>query len=406
MKRFLTIADDLTGASDTGVQMRKRGIQTNIFFKSAFDKQTGSFVIDTESRNMPSRYAYSHIEKLIAGIDFSPFDFVIKKVDSTLRGNIPEEIQAIDAHYKSELLIFMPALPDLGRTTINQIHYIYDQPLLNTEIANDPVKPIVTENIQTLLQTAFPTETVHTISITDLDTTNVDTLKAGRLWAIDAKTNQDMQNIIQLALQTKKKILWVGSAGIADNLLSLLVPARPALALVGSISEVTKGQIDYAKEHNMTVIPIPIHDILLHKNRQQYIQKITNSLAAEADTIILSSATYDRSELDKTITSCIKLGIKKEDVNFTVQSILGDIARQGIRKQKIAGIFLTGGDTAIGFLDQLGCQTVEILDEVITGIPLMQISDQKNNGLKIITKAGAFGNEDAIYFAMKKLKAL
>lgn len=405
MKRFLIIADDFTGANDTGVQLSKRGISTKVFLKTLTNQTADSYVIDTESRNMPSETAYSHLEKIIAPIDFEPFDFVIKKVDSTLRGNILEELQAVDAAYQSELILFMPALPDLGRTTVEQIHYINGQRLLDTEIANDPVKPVTTDNIQTLLQNAFPDETVHALSL-DAISADAEAFQNGRLWAVDAQTNHDMQTIIQLALQTQKKILWVGSAGIADNLMALEMPTAPALALVGSVSEVTKKQIQYAEKHNIAVIQVPIHEILLHKNRSQYAAKIAQSLAAGKDTIVLSSASYHRSELGKTMETCAKLGIKPEDVNFTVQSILGDITRRGMQDQQIAGIFLTGGDTAIGFLDQLACSTVEILEEVLIGIPLMRVCGTENDGLKIITKAGAFGNEDAIYFAMKKLKSL
>ncbi|WP_052009234.1 four-carbon acid sugar kinase family protein [Listeria grayi] len=211
MKRFLIIADDFTGANDTGVQLSKRGISTKVFLKTLTNQTADSYVIDTESRNMPSETAYSHLEKIIAPIDFEPFDFVIKKVDSTLRGNILEELQAVDAAYQSELILFMPALPDLGRTTVDQIHYINGQRLLDTEIANDPVKPVTTDNIQTLLQNAFPDETVHALSL-DAISADAEVFQNGRLWAVDAQTNHDMQTIIQLALQTQKKNL-VGRFG-------------------------------------------------------------------------------------------------------------------------------------------------------------------------------------------------
>ena len=78
-----------------------------------------SIVIDTESRTVHPDHAYEIVSHALEDVDFDSFRYVIKKVDSTMRGNIAAEIKAVDEHFKPELMIFAPALPDLKRTTID-----------------------------------------------------------------------------------------------------------------------------------------------------------------------------------------------------------------------------------------------------------------------------------------------
>ena len=75
-------------------------------------------------------------------MNFADYKYVIKKVDSTLRGNIAAEVAALDRFYKPELVVFMPALPALGRTTVNGIHCLKGVPLTETELASDPKNPV------------------------------------------------------------------------------------------------------------------------------------------------------------------------------------------------------------------------------------------------------------------------
>ena len=48
MDRYLIIADDFTGANDTGVQLRRRGLPTSVIFAGRkLPVGTGCVVIDT-----------------------------------------------------------------------------------------------------------------------------------------------------------------------------------------------------------------------------------------------------------------------------------------------------------------------------------------------------------------------
>nr|WP_243116384.1 putative sulfate exporter family transporter [Fonticella tunisiensis] len=75
-----------------------------------------------------------------------------------------------------------------------------------------------------------------------------------------------------------------------------------------------------------------------------------------------------------------------------------------VSKVKVSGLFLTGGDTAIGVIKNLGSGGSKILSELLPGIPLMSLKGGNWDGLKAVTKAGAFGKEDSIDYCIKRLK--
>lgn len=195
MNRYLIVADDFTGANDTGVQLKRRGVSTSVVFSCEFIGSEGSFVLDTESRAMSPVEAYAAVTAGLKGVDLSAFDRVIKKVDSTLRGSVASEIKATDDLYGSELVVFAPALPDLGRTTVGGVHLLKGVPISKTELASDPKTPVTEDNITRLLEAVYDEPVAH-IPLDAVSGGNVD-FSAGRVFTCDAVTNADLQNIIK-----------------------------------------------------------------------------------------------------------------------------------------------------------------------------------------------------------------
>lgn len=83
---------------------------------------------------------------------------------------------------------------------------------------------------------------------------------------------------------------------------------------------------------------------------------------------------------------------------------MGALTAEVLEACDVSGIFVTGGDTALGLLEALGADGSEILTEVSAGIPMMRLIGGKASGIKMITKAGVFGSPDAITAAFRKLK--
>jgi hypothetical protein len=56
----------------------------------------------------------------------------------------------------------------------------------------------------------------------------------------------------------------------------------------------------------------------------------------------------------------------------------------------------TGGDTAMAILQALNAEELHILGQVIEGIVMSRLAGGAYEGLRIVTKAGAFGEADAL----------
>lgn len=400
MKRFLIIADDFTGANDSGVQLTRRGINTHVVFDPKLILcNDDSYVLDTESRGLESADAYKLLKGLFADIDFTKFDYIIKKTDSTLRGNIPMEVKALYDSLEGRTVIFAPAFPDIGRITINGRHYYNDKPLMETEFAKDPVKPITTDCLKELLEEAFEDECIH-LKPEDLDEFRP---YENTLYSFDCRKSDELIKIVDTFEKAPVKPLWVGSAGICDAILNNSDPVLPSAALITSVSEATGKQVRFAESKGIKIVKVPVHECLI-KRDYKYADEMLSYINEGFDTLLISSATYDRNDLSLSVEAGEKLGLSRLELSSLTQDIMSDLMERVLEKAKISGLFLSGGDTAIGFIKRVNSDGSDIIGEVSNGIPIMRLQNGRFHGLKVITKAGGFGNEDAIVYSLRKLK--
>src|SRR5699024_7966678 len=102
----------------------------------------GVKVVNTESRSICESEAYEKTYAAATLFKNLGVTHIYKKIDSTLKGNFGTEIKAAANVYKPDFIVIAPAFPDMGRTTIEGIHYINGKPLNKTEVVNDPKTPV------------------------------------------------------------------------------------------------------------------------------------------------------------------------------------------------------------------------------------------------------------------------
>lgn len=145
-KSMIVIADDLTGANDTGVQFARRRLQTEVLLEGSpleLSPGTAIVVVDTNSRAIASEQAYRKVQEVAEQAHAAGFRHYYKKLDSTLRGNVGIELKAILDIGIHDFAFVMPAFPKTGRTTIGGQHLLQGIPLSATEIAKDPKCPVL-----------------------------------------------------------------------------------------------------------------------------------------------------------------------------------------------------------------------------------------------------------------------
>ena len=87
MLKLLIIADDLTGALDTGVQLARLGVDTQVLLYEGRGTvrnavTAGTLVVDTESRHLPPARAGEIAAELVQEALESGAEFIYKKTDS------------------------------------------------------------------------------------------------------------------------------------------------------------------------------------------------------------------------------------------------------------------------------------------------------------------------------------
>lgn len=401
MKKFLIIADDFTGANDTGVQLRKKGLRTiTVFNPDAVNEGNLSYVIDTESRPLKSSEAYEKVNNASKKINFKNFDFVYKKVDSTLRGNIPEEMKAICDVYNPDIIIFDPAYPDNKRTVLNTNLMVNGVKVEDTEISKDPRNPVHESSIQKLLENGLKINVRH-YNLEEIRKNSI-SFSNGRVFTFDTEKNDDFKNIISTAVKSEKKILWCGSAGLANAIINFIYPTNPVLSIIGSISDVSRKQVEYELSHGGSEVKLDIASIMKGNSIDKYVDEAVKILKMGKDTMVVSAPTRD--DYDRAVECGKKKGMSKTEVSKYTQDVLGKVTEKILDSADVSGLFMTGGDTAISIINSLDIDSVEILQEIMPGIPLNKVNSGKHQGMKAVTKAGAFGKEDALTFSINKLK--
>lgn len=431
MKQIAIIADDLTGASDSGVQFARKGLQTQVFFDSeqvSKQQQTmEAIVIDTDSRSVAQEMAYARVKEAACHIDQAVFPHIYKKMDSTLRGNLGVEIDAVMDVIPFDFAVVAPAFPKIGRTTSQGVHYLHGVPVSETEIANDPKCPVKESDLVKL----FSSQSKRKVGLIPLEI-----LRAGKdpvhqnikllleakteLIVFDATSEEDVRHIAEWVAQTSYKTLWAGSAGLADFLpsaLSLPVHAsesapeslsgtKPVMLVAGSISQVTRGQVAaYNKEPQVIAVELnTVQAIASEEGLKAEIERCGVELQAALkngfDVSLCASSSPEQVQLTKAAGS--QRGLDSTEVSNQISHILGAIASEIMQSIELQGVILTGGDTAKGVCKHLGVSSIQLIKEIEPGIPLGLLVREKP--VWAVTKAGAFGNEQSLSKAKKALK--
>lgn len=320
-----------------------------------------------------------------------------------MRGNISQEIKAVDDALHPELVVFAPALPALGRTTMDGVQCLRGVEICKTELSKDPKNPVMEDNLVKLLEQVYE-EPVQLKYLPDVRSQSF-SFDGGRVFVCDAESDDDLKRIIAAARQDGRRTLYVGTAGMADNLMELENPTLPSFGVVASISSVANEQMHYCERAGYAMVKVPVAQIMMGTARAgEYRDMAVEYLKSGRDTILLTDTAYDRELIELSQEVGEKSGMDLTEVGDYVRSLMGRMAKEVLDAAEVSGVYLTGGDTALGMLMNIGADGAEILAEILVGVPLVRVKGGAYEGLRLVTKAGAFGTEDAAAFAMRKIK--
>ncbi|WP_077328783.1 four-carbon acid sugar kinase family protein [Virgibacillus siamensis] len=428
MKKLIgIIADDLTGANDSGVQLIEKGINTSVLFDIPRnqDNLDSGLVIDTNSRALSGEEAVSLTTKAGSFLKQSGYQSIYKKMDSTLRGHIGIELKALYNVFTPEFVFIAPAFPQLGRTTKDGIHYVNGVKIAETEISKDPKHPVMESSIPKLLEQEIgqPVGLLKKADIEDEESfrETINEFKRNKINYIvcDAESQRDLQQAVQKMVTASERIIWAGSAGLAEVLpyvlgISQKIDKRSfpisnrVMTVCGSLSQVTQNQVSYAiRQPDVTAVELDPLQIFVNDwetHRRDIIARMLEGLQNGNDIILYVPS---NPEVRKSVMEAGKdLNLTGYQIGERISGSIGEIVATIAEKNKdLTGLVLTGGDTAKDVSHHLGGIGFHLIKQVEAGIPLGTLIGTDVN-YAVVTKAGAFGDESSIYRAMRELKGV
>lgn len=411
MIKMLMLADDITGALDTGVKFAVSGARTKVTtdrnhnFKEE-SEDTDVIVINTETRHLSPLEAYDIVFEIVKRAVSVGILHIYKKTDSALRGNIGSELCAMLDASEEKILPFLPAYPQMNRITVDGIHYIDDIPVHLSEFGKDPFEPVTSSYVPEVIrqQKQIYVKTLSTVGGNCF--TYHDEIEKG-IYVIDTAEQEDLLPIAEnLYMQTGLKIM-AGCAGFASILPTLLkmngnVPTLPVfqkkfLVICGSVNQITKNQLDYAEAKgfwrgHLSPEQKVENNYFETESGKHYIEAMAEICKKNSLVII---DTGDSKEYQKAIQYAEKRGLTVEDVRVQLTKNFALLTKKLLEKESCMTLMVTGGDTLTGFLNEIKCNGLMPIGEMEPGTVLSKYA-LEGRELHIISKSGGFGDEKLI----------
>jgi D-threonate/D-erythronate kinase len=419
MEKIVIIADDLTGAADTGVQFcpffdRTILVSYRQFLRSEGGDSllfSGAAAVYTNSRALGTGSARQRTVSVARSLTQIRSLWVYKKVDSCLRGNPGAETEALMDELGYSLSFIAPAFPVMGRTTEHGIHRVHGVPLHATELSKDPVAPVSESVVSRLVaaQCHYPVDHIDVCFLEeDEETLRAEIRRRARLGArhlvFDAVTDTHLDRIARLALTMDSRVLPVGSAGLAAGLGRCLTsgpknrPRPPGkcgkgsiLMVCGSTSRVTRLQVDtLTGTCPYTELRLDLGDLTGRDQDAWRLAKIHTArrILSGGHLVITVRGSADEGEQTDTPGG-------RRDAESIVKA-LGHLVAEIVTAITPGLLFLTGGDTADAVLTAAGVERINIRGEIIPGVAEGASSGGALEGVTVVTKAGAFGQKDTL----------
>ena len=423
MVKLLILADDFTGALDTGVQFSGKGIRTQVVVSGHWvepDSDCDVMVIDVETRHVPKEKAYEIVYDVCQQAVKYGICCFYKKTDSALRGNVGSELQAAADAVFGKNIVFVPAFPAMRRITVDGVHYIDGIPVKESVFGQDPFEPVMYDRVDELLRATGYRGGVIGVSKAERKLQTAEDWKTQaseerrqkaaeaakqQLFLYDAETDADLDEIAEAVSKKSDIPILAGCAGFAAKLPELLkLPVKKSgdvklkenlVFLCGSVNPITKSQIVYGEKMGIPRIHLKPEEKLeiSYWDQPEGLGKIRQLAKDGMQHIIIDS--NDEEGHNDTMEYAAKKGYSIEDVRVRISETLGYLLKKLIDAGMEGTYLITGGDTLIGFMKAIGVSELEPVNEIRPGCVLTSLNYQDKKHY-VITKSGGFGQERLI----------
>jgi uncharacterized protein YgbK (DUF1537 family) len=414
---LVILADDLTGGLDTGVAFAARGWRTVLRFAGARREARGAsgagscqpqvvtpgdndpaetpvgssawrlapracIVWDTETRHADEESAARAVREVCEHPSVRAAPRVYKKIDSTLRGPWLRELREVWKARVPLTTLLCPAFPAVGRTVVDGEVRIHGRPLAAAGFtAAGPLRELLLQRWcgrVVSLPTGAPEAPLF------------DPDREPWLLLADAATDADLEALVTRLRALDLDRLLCGAGGLAAAWARVLIPEPqplPPLAPISGPVWVIAGSQHAATRAQMQALAAT------PGTRVAWIEANVAGAAARLRDLP-ECVTHGFA-----ITVPVRAGETDPDPNAIDRAWAADLiaALAALAQERgVAAFAATGGETAALLLQAMEAPALEIDRELLPGIPLCRLADGPWAGTPLITKAGGFGEVNAL----------
>ena len=343
------IADDLTGAAELGAIGWRHGLRAEIVRRGQPSGQADLVCVDTDSRACEPAAAAKRAAAAAKLLRAAGAQWIYKKVDSVLRGQVTAELEAVMRQLKLKRALLLPANPSLGRTIKDGQYFVGGRLIHKTEFAHDPHFPRRSAQVLQLLKVPD----FFSLRMANGDRALVD----GVIVIGDAETSADVQN-------------WIGScdaqmlpAGGAEFFNALLAAPLGALA--------ARKFVVAARRQTTPVVSLP-------QELAWGAVFSATAVAAVTQRVVAAFALRPRVILNVGLPP-----VRDAEIAGRLSDHVVRVAERVLRQVPVARVFAEGGATAAELVRRMGWARLEVMRELAPGVATLAVAGEKNLWLTI-----------------------
>ncbi len=437
MAEVLVVADDLTGANATGARFARLGMRVGTVAPEHAPPAMDDYdvvVANLDSRQLAPEHAADRVGDLIGAV--WPVGLVVKRTDTTLRGNVGAELEAawraVRARTPNRVRVralFVPAFPGSDRVTADGQQLLDGLPLERTELALDPLNPMTTSDVAEIVaqQSSLGLRHVPLRRITRAALTEA--LRAGDEPVVlcDALTDRHLADIAEAAAEAHRRdgTVWVSvDPGPFGALLTEALRPRdpgdahdgsgghgPLLAVVGSATALTRRQLStVARTERVRFVDVDAARLCDEPGYQAEVAPRLTSALAQArfpETVVVRTTTSATNVAElpararRTLPRLLAAAVA--DALGTPTSPPGSAAPVPTPAQP-TGLYTSGGEITSAVLEALAVRVFEVHGEVLPLAVHGRLGGGRLDGIPVVTKGGLVGDDSALTACLDQLR--
>jgi uncharacterized protein YgbK (DUF1537 family) len=372
------VADDLTGATDAAVQFAVEGWSTHVLCNPGarpeiVEQVPSVLAVVTGVRAAQDDEAAAGTAHAVRGLLARGCERLYVKIDSTMRGSVAGQLRGAFAGWAgahpTTLVVFSPAFPEEGRTVIGGEVWVGGLPLRRTAVAADPITPVVESRLDRLVPgatTAAPADLGSAPAGNDVGS------ESPGLVFVDASSDADLDAIAASLDRLGPRAVAAGSAGLAAAMArrwsasssGTKTPVQPSAAMLIGVSS-------------------------LHPQARESVERLRKALG--------HGRKGGRPAVDLITTAALPTDPAASAAGFGAQ------VAERLARTRYDTLVLVGGDGAAAALQRVGADAIRVHAALAPGIPLGTILGGMADGLRVVTKSGAFGDSDSLLRIVDRL---